>query len=83
MLSPVREEGTATQEHVRLATSELLESLQQSFVDLLGAKVVDEVIVIDCDLQKRTTVPQEREREKHGKQDCTSLTQAAHYTEGG
>lgn len=63
MLSPVREEGTATQEHVRLATSELLESLQQSFVDLLGAKVVDEVIVIDCDLQKRTTVPQERERE--------------------
>lgn len=46
------EEGRTPQQHVRLAAGELLESLQQRFINLLRAEIVDEVIIVDSNLPK-------------------------------
>lgn len=49
----MREKGSTTQKHVRFTPSELLKTLQESLVDFLGSKVVDEVVVINGNLETR------------------------------
>ena len=44
------EESGAAEEHVRLAPCELLEALEEGGVDVLGSKVVDQMVVVNCNL---------------------------------
>jgi hypothetical protein len=48
--SPMREEGFPSEQQMRLATGQALKALEQLVVDALGAKLVDEVVVVDSHL---------------------------------
>ena len=61
----MREEGRPTEEHVRLAASQLLKPVEQGLVDGLGPKVVDEMVIINCDLLSRTRVENQERIDKH------------------
>lgn len=52
----MREEGSATEKHVRFPSSKALETSEQLVVDLLCAEIVDQVIVIDSNLDEGETV---------------------------
>lgn len=56
LCSPVREESPAAKEHVRLPACDSLEPLEERGVDLLRAKVVDEVIVVNSNLENKKEV---------------------------
>lgn len=77
----MREKGATAQEEVRLAAREVLEPLEELVVDLLGAELVDEVVVVDRHLSQREKARERKEgvravrRERRGRGHCCGASE--------
>lgn len=70
--APVGEEGAAAEQEVGLAAREALKALEELVVDLLRAKLVDEVVVVDRHLSAHERRA-EKESGSRGTEDAVEL----------